>query len=201
MWRYYFRNPLRICGLLFCYVFGSIMGRLVYPRYVFKSKHFRSPGGAGWRWVTKFFFTQKILGFNRHVPWPCSPNILVAYPENIVFDIDDLNNFVTVGNYYQAMGKIVIGKGTYIAPNVGIITENHDLYDPDQRAGARDIIIGKKCWIGMNTTVLPGVVLGDHTVVGAGSVVTKKFPDGFCVIAGNPAKVIKILESYEKICL
>lgn len=46
----------------------------------------------------------------------------------------------------------------------------------------------------MNSTVLPGVVLGDHTVVGAGSVVTKSFPEGWQVIAGNPAKVIHKLE-------
>lgn len=43
----------------------------------------------------------------------------------------------------------------------------------------------------MNSLILPGVKLGDHTVVGGGSVVTKSFPDGYCVIAGNPAKKIK----------
>ena len=43
----------------------------------------------------------------------------------------------------------------------------------------------------MNSVVLPGVKLGDHTVVGAGSIVTKSFPEGYCVIAGNPAKMIK----------
>ncbi len=43
----------------------------------------------------------------------------------------------------------------------------------------------------MNSVILPGVQLGDYTVVGAGTVVTKSFPKGRCVIAGNPAKVIK----------
>ena len=46
----------------------------------------------------------------------------------------------------------------------------------------------------MNSVILPGVVLGDHTVVGAGSIVTKSFEDGYCVIAGNPAKVIRTLD-------
>jgi acetyltransferase-like isoleucine patch superfamily enzyme len=46
----------------------------------------------------------------------------------------------------------------------------------------------------MNAVILPGVTLGDHTIVGAGSVVTKSFENGNCVIAGNPAKIIKNLE-------
>ncbi len=52
-----------------------------------------------------------------------------------------------------------------------------------------EVRIGKYSWIG----ILPNVVLGDFTVVGAGSVVTKSFQDGYCVIAGNPARIIKKL--------
>ena len=120
--------------------------------------------------------------------------ILVACPKNISFDIDDLNNFTTYGIYYQANGRLSIGKGTYIAPNVGLITENHDVSEPNKRAGAKGVIIGEKCWIGMNSVILPGVTLGDHTVVGAGAIVTKSFLEGYCVIAGNPAKKIKEIE-------
>ena len=54
-----------------------------------------------------------------------------------------------------------------------------------------DIVLGEQCWIGMNSVILPGVKLGIHTIVGAGSVVTKSFEDGFCIIAGNPAKIIR----------
>lgn len=54
-------------------------------------------------------------------------------------------------------------------------------------------MIGDKCWIGMNAMVLPGVVLSKGTIFGAGSVVTKSFEQGNCVIAGNPAKIIKTL--------
>ena len=46
----------------------------------------------------------------------------------------------------------------------------------------------------MNTMILTGVELGDNTIVGAGSVVTKSFTDGYCVIAGNPAKIVKKLD-------
>ena len=93
------------------------------------------------------------------------------------------------------MGNIIIGKGTYIAPNVGIITANHIFSDLDKHEVAKDVILGKQCWVGMNAIILPGVMLGDHTVVGAGSVVTKSFPEGYCVIAGNPAIVIKKMEA------
>ena len=98
------------------------------------------------------------------------------------------------GSYYQSFGKITIGKGTYIAQNVGIITANHDLHNLDLQAEAKDVIIGERCWIGMNSIILPGTTLGPHTVVGAGSVVTKSFEEGNCIIAGNPAKIIRNLQ-------
>jgi acetyltransferase-like isoleucine patch superfamily enzyme len=46
----------------------------------------------------------------------------------------------------------------------------------------------------MNAVIMPNVELGDHTIVAAGSVVTKAFPNGYCVLAGNPAKQIKTLQ-------
>lgn len=76
---------------------------------------------------------------------------------------------------------------------VGIISANHSLTEI-KKVNVGTVKIGKYCWIGMNSVILPNVELGDFTIVGAGSVVTKSFPNGFCVIGGNPAKLIKILD-------
>ncbi|WP_259756635.1 acyltransferase [Pseudomonas sp. GCEP-101] len=105
-----------------------------------------------------------------------------------------MNNFQSPGTYFQNFkGHIHIGKGSYIAPNVGIITSNHDLMDLDKHSISEDVVIGRKCWIGMNSVILPGVELGDATIVAAGSVVTKSFKEGNIVIGGCPAKEIKKL--------
>lgn len=184
-------SPMSSIKLVYYYLFGITIGRLFYSKEVFKSVYYSRPGSLGWKWLCHNFFYQHIIGTNRHVPWPCSPGILIMNPENIIFDMNDLYNFQTNGVYYQALGKIEIGAGTYIAPNVGLITENHDINDPSKRGGVKNITIGKKCWIGMNSMILPGVQLGDHTVVGAGSVVTKSFPEGYGVLVGSPAHLLK----------
>lgn len=169
---------------------------LFYSKKYLSGKWFgKNP--AGWLWCWRRLFMQKVLGFNRHVPWPASHMNAIGNVRNIHFHVDDLNNFQQHGCYFQTWGdkgEIWIGKGSYIAPNVGIITRNHDLYNLDEHQGAEDVVIGDKCWIGMNSVLLPGVVLGENIIVGAGSVVTKSFPEGYCVIAGVPAKVIKVLE-------
>lgn len=136
---------------------------------------------------------QRFKRINGNIPWPVSPFITISgKAKNIIFDINDLNNFQGSGIYYQCFaGKIIIGKGSYIANNVGLLTVNHDVNDLDSHLPSEDIILGKSCWIGINSVILPGVILGDNTIVGAGSIVTKSFPDGHCIIVGNPAKLIK----------
>lgn len=168
----------------------TIMG-IFYDKKFLTGKYF-DDNVKGWHWCWRSIFMQKILGYNRSFPFPVSFRSEFGNWKNIKFNIDDLNNFQHFGCYFQSWkGKITIGKGTYIAPNVGIITSNHDIEDLEKHQNAEDVIIGEKSWIGMNSVILPGTILGPNTIVGAGSVVTKSFPEGKCIIAGTPAQLIK----------
>ncbi|MDO5089038.1 MAG: sugar O-acetyltransferase [Leptotrichiaceae bacterium] len=90
--------------------------------------------------------------------------------------------------------QVTFGNNVMIAPNVGIYTAGHPL-DPKSRHEdllefAYPITIGNNVWIGANVTILPGVSIGDNSVIGAGSVVTKNIPENV-VAVGNPCKVIR----------
>lgn len=139
------------------------------------------------------WFMQKVVGINRPAYWPVHFTSQIVAPNNIYAGVETCPGYMP-GCYIQGMGKIYIGDYTQIAANVGIISANHDVHDSRQHIEARPVRIGRYGWIGMNAVILPGVELGDFTVVGAGSVVTKSFPEGYCVIAGNPAIIIRRLD-------
>lgn len=126
-----------------------------------------------------------------HCYWPKHKNCIVANIDRIYIGMNSLIG--RPGAYLQGAGELFIGDYVQIAPNVGILSANHDLYD--QRISVKKkVIIGNYCWIGMNSVILPGVTLGSRTIVAAGSVVTKSFPQGYCILGGSPAKIIKELD-------
>lgn len=88
---------------------------------------------------------------------------------------------------------IYVGDHTLIGPNVTIATAGHPI-EPGLREMAYQynmpVRIGKNCWIGAGALLLPGVTVGDNTVIGAGSVVTKDIPSGV-VAVGNPCRVLR----------
>lgn len=90
---------------------------------------------------------------------------------------------------------LTIGDHVFIGPNVSMYTAHHplDAKTRDQHIGyAEPITIGNHVWIGGNVTILPGVTIGDNSVIAAGSLVTKDIPAGVLAL-GSPAKVVKKL--------
>jgi acetyltransferase-like isoleucine patch superfamily enzyme len=132
------------------------------------------------------------MGINREAYWPMHFTSKVGCAYNILAGIASAPG-LSPGCYVQGLGKVYIGEYTMIAANVGIISANHDVYD-HRKHSPGEVRLGKYCWIGMNSTILPGSNLGDFTVVAAGSVVNKPFLEGHCVIAGAPAQVIRKLD-------
>jgi hypothetical protein len=95
---------------------------------------------------------------------------------------------------------IYVGDNTMIAPNVILASAAHPLDPEERRKGYqynKPVHIGKNCWLGAGVIVVPGVSIGDDTVIGAGSVVTKDIPSGV-VAVGNPCRVIKEIKREEK---
>ena len=91
--------------------------------------------------------------------------------------------------------KVTFGDNILIGPNCSFFTPEHPLDVKTRNSGveyAREIKVGSNVWFGGNVTVLSGVTIGDNSVIGAGSVVTKDIPENV-VVAGNPAKIIKTI--------
>lgn len=103
------------------------------------------------------------------------------------------NVFINFCCHFQDQGGVYIGDDVLIGSNVVLATINHGM-DPDERHlhHLEPIHIGNKVWIGANSTILPGVTVGDGAIIAAGAVVTKDVPPG-TVVGGVPARAIKEL--------
>ncbi|MCG7856220.1 acyltransferase [Flavihumibacter sediminis] len=178
--KYILRNPFRIIILLII--------KLPYFRFLHHTKDYQN------RVSFDFWFKQKILNFggNRKAYWPVHWTSQVYDVEKIIVGIDAYPGIMK-GCYIQGRGGIEIGDFTQIAPNVIIVSANHDIYDTRKHIESK-VTIGKYCWIGAGAKIMPGVILGDWTIVGAGAVVTRSFPEGYSLIAGVPAVKIKDLD-------
>lgn len=97
-------------------------------------------------------------------------------------------------------GNIYIGNNTMIGPNVTIATAGHPIL-PELRNDALqfnvDVHIGKRVWIGAGVIILPGVTIGDNSVIGAGAVVTKDIPANV-VAVGNPCRVLREINDHDR---
>lgn len=101
--------------------------------------------------------------------------------------------FVNFGLVALDVGSITIGDDVQIGPNVQLLTPTHPLEPEARRAkweAAEPITICSNAWLGGGVIVLPGVTIGENTVVGAGAVVTGDLPSNV-VAVGNPARVVR----------
>jgi acetyltransferase-like isoleucine patch superfamily enzyme len=131
---------------------------------------------------------------------------------SVIEDFATVNNGmgdVYIGNHVQiGLGNVIIGPVTIadnviIAQNVVMSGLNHGYQDVSipigmQPCTTNEIYVGADSWIGANAVLTAGVRIGEHAVVAAGAVVTKDVP-AFSVVAGNPARVIKLFNAETKL--
>lgn len=144
---------------------------------------------------TSYHFREEIVeifseltGSKVDSSFMCFPPFYTDFGKNITIG---KNVFFNTGCSFQDRGGIMVGDGTMIGMNVTIATLNHGLpLETRNTTFSSPVVIGNNVWIGSNATILPGVTIGDNSVVAAGAVVTKEVPEN-TVVAGVPAKVIK----------
>lgn len=153
-------------------------------------RKYRSEINIGENCTIKSSFLSNLVGLSQR-------SIIVTRCENAKIEIG--NNVGISGATIYARKKISIGDNTLIGGNVKILDNDFHPIEAEERnkdnkdkIASKDIVIGKDCFIGCNTIILKGSHIGNGVVVGAGSVVCGVFPDNV-VIAGNPAKIIKMV--------
>lgn len=136
---------------------------------------------------------KKIVGKTKGI-FHIEPNFYCDYGYNI--ELGD--NFYSNHNLVILdCAKVTFGDNVFIGPNSGFYTAEHPLNAKERITGAewaKPINVGNNVWFGGNVTVLAGVTIGDNTVIGAGSVVTKDIPSNV-VAVGNPCKIIRKIKN------
>lgn len=125
------------------------------------------------------------------------PDFKCEFGKNIVIEDDVYINF---GCVILDCSEVTIGARTLIGPNIGIYPVNHAINALERINGgcyARPVHIGRNVWLGGDVKILSGVSIGDNTIVGAGSIVTKDIPSDV-IAAGNPCRVIRKITNEDK---
>lgn len=124
---------------------------------------------------------SKITGRSKKKKFSCGKNVTLEKNVSLGANI----------TFYKT-ATITVGEYTMIANDVIIHTSTHDynLHPMWLKRIDRPVKIGKHVWIGTGAIILPGVDIGDYSVVGAGAVVNRHVPEG-AIVAGNPARIIK----------
>lgn len=125
------------------------------------------------------------------------PDFKCEFGKNIT--IED-NVYINFGCIILDCSEVTIGSNTLIGPNVGMYLANHSTDAEERIHGGcygKPVHIGKNVWLGGDVKVLAGVSIGDNTIIGTGSIVTKNIPSNVIAV-GNPCKVIREITDQDK---
>lgn len=135
---------------------------------------------------------RTIIGFGALIE-PITEYASIRYSPQVEIGKDV---YVGPNLYLACTGRVKIGDGSVLSESVYINDSSHG-FDPEgglivsqELVRPGDIVIGRNCFLGLRSAIMPGVTLGDHCIVGINSVVTKSFP-AYSMIAGVPAVVVK----------
>ena len=141
---------------------------------------------------------EERMALNRELFGSCGKNVWIVPPMKLA-----VGKYISIGErcYFNAGTtfiddwKIDIGDGCLFGPNVTICTTGHPISPKHRHDGMYSfpVKIGNGCWIGANVTIMPGVTIGDNSVIGAGSVVTRDIPANV-VAFGSPCRVYRQID-------
>ena len=170
--------------------------KAAYPQY----KRQRNGYMYNFEVIRRYFFMQKIIGFNRNIPWPVdfrSKIMGVEYiQKGIMCDPGD-----NIGIYINAYGGLQLGNNVNIGQNTTITTTNHNIYDHRKISNKKGIIIGDNVWIGANCCIVAGIKIGDNVTIGAGCTIRQDIPSNSLVIQTENCIAINQKKAYQWDCL
>ena len=144
---------------------------------------------------------EERMAMNQELFGECGKNVWIVPPMKLA-----IGKYISIGegSYFNAGTtfiddwKIEIGKNCLFGPNVTLCTTGHPVSPKHRMDGMYSfpIKIGNNCWIGGNVMILPGVTIGDNSVIGAGSIVTKDIPANV-VAFGNPCHVYREINEHD----
>lgn len=125
------------------------------------------------------------------------PDFRCEFGKNIT--IED-NVYINFGCVILDCAEVTIGANTLLGPNIGLYAANHSIDAEERIHGGccgKPIHIGKNVWLGGDVKIVPGVSIGDNTIIGTGSIVTKSIPANVIAV-GNPCKMLREITEADK---
>lgn len=154
--------------------------------------------------IFRWYYKQQVLNQEKELKHcgnniKLTTNVLVITPSNL--SIGD-NTLIADYTTIFATHGVSIGKNCLISSGCGISSINHAFTSPERTQSGYEkcapVTIGDNVWMGMNVVVLPGISIGNNSIIGAGSVVTKNVPNNE-IWVGNPARFVKTITIDTKI--